>query len=118
MLLRDILYGVEIQSLTGTTDKVVDELVFDSRKAVKGTAFIAIVGTVADGHNFIPQAVAAGAEVVLCTTTPAAVAPHVTYVTVKDTSYALGLMAANFYSNHPASRSQRGLAPVVPALQR
>ena len=46
-------------------DKDVADVAYDSRKTVKGGMFVAIQGTVVDGHKFIDSAVEAGAEVIV-----------------------------------------------------
>ncbi len=38
----------------------------DSRQVKPGFAFVCIVGATSDGHDFVPQALAAGAAVVIC----------------------------------------------------
>ncbi|RZL17729.1 MAG: UDP-N-acetylmuramoyl-L-alanyl-D-glutamate--2,6-diaminopimelate ligase, partial [Pedobacter sp.] len=103
MKLRDILYGVEVVSVHGTTEKDVAELAFDSRKVVKGTAFFAIKGTLSDGHAFIESAVKLGADIVICENLPGQLDSKVIYIEVKDTGVALGIMASNFYED-PSSK--------------
>lgn len=44
---------------------VIEDVTSDSRTAGPGACFVAIPGTVTDGHRFIPQAVAAGAVAVV-----------------------------------------------------
>ena len=41
-------------------------IVYDSRKAIPGSAFFCLRGTVADGHNFAAKAYEAGARVFFC----------------------------------------------------
>ena len=65
MRLEQILTDVEYKILQGTLDKDVADIAYDSRKTVKGGMFVAIQGTVVDGHNFIESAVEAGAEVIV-----------------------------------------------------
>ena len=63
-MLDELLQGVEVRSLVGDGTVAVGRLEFDSRKVVPGTLFFATRGTQADGHAYIPAAVAAGAAVV------------------------------------------------------
>ena len=102
-LLKDILYKVSITEMIGRADTEVSSLCFDSRKAEKGAAFIAVRGTESDGHRFIAQAADSGAHVVICEELPAVTSPAVTYVKVADSAKALGMMAANFFE-HPSSQ--------------
>ena len=53
MTLKDILSNVTILSSNGQTNMQINAIVFDSRKAIEGTVFVAIKGTVVDGHDFI-----------------------------------------------------------------
>lgn len=99
MLLRDILYKVAIEQVKGATDIPVAKIEFDSRKAGEGDAFVAIRGTLSDGHQYIDKAVSQGATTVVCEALPDNVAEGITYVVVRNTHAALAYMAANFYGN-------------------
>ena len=73
--LQDILYKVSIRSVHGELGKEVDNLQTDSRLAGPGTLFIAVKGTHADGHQFIPQVITASAATpIICEELPAS--PH------------------------------------------
>nr|WP_315150663.1 UDP-N-acetylmuramoyl-L-alanyl-D-glutamate--2,6-diaminopimelate ligase [uncultured Flavobacterium sp.] len=98
-VLKDILYKVAIESVTGSTEIAVNQLHFDSRKIEANDAFVAIRGTISDGHDFIEKAIGLGATAVICDTLPENLMNGVTYVCVKDTNAALAFMAANFYDN-------------------
>ena len=102
-LLKDILYKVHITSTSGSTDVEVNNICFDSRKVKSGSLFIAIVGLQSDGHDFIEKAISAGATSILCVKLPETISDKVTFVTVKDSSTALGVIASNFYGN-PSSK--------------
>ena len=102
-LLKDILYKVHITSTSGSTDVEVNSICFDSRKVQPGSLFIAVVGLQSDGHDFIETAISAGATSILCVKLPETISDKVTFVTVKDSSTALGVIASNFYGN-PSSK--------------
>ncbi len=97
--LKDILYKVSIESVKGTTDVVVNALVFDSRKVELNDVFIAVKGVSSDGHLFIDSAIKQGAHVIVCENFPENIINEVTYIKVIDVQKALALMAANFYDN-------------------
>jgi UDP-N-acetylmuramoyl-L-alanyl-D-glutamate--2,6-diaminopimelate ligase len=97
--LRDILYKVHITATSGDMNRDVTGLAFDSRSVKQDFAFVAVTGTQSDGHQFIPQAVQAGATVIVCEKFPDAIREDVTYVSVKRSAEALGILAANFYGN-------------------
>nr|WP_315195915.1 UDP-N-acetylmuramoyl-L-alanyl-D-glutamate--2,6-diaminopimelate ligase [uncultured Flavobacterium sp.] len=98
-VLKDILYKVAIESVTGSTEIAINQLHFDSRKIEKNDVFVAIRGTISDGHDFIEKSIELGAATVICDTLPSNLINGVTYVCVKDTNAALAFMAANFYGN-------------------
>lgn len=70
---------------------------FDSRKVRQGHLFVAVRGTQSDGHAFIQKAIESGAVAVVCERLPEAINDGVTYVSVKNSGQALGIMASNFY---------------------
>ena len=102
-ILKDILYGVALEQVVGSTDVEIANLAFDSRKITPQTLFIAIKGTVSDGHQFIEATLRAGASAVICEDFPSAFALDATYVKVKNSAQALGIIAANFYQ-HPSKK--------------
>ena len=101
--LQEVLAGIPHRLLGGREDLPLAGLSFDSRAVVPSGAFVAIEGTAADGHDYIDQAIRAGACAVVLRKTPGELHPGVTYVQVEDTSRALALMARAFYDN-PTSR--------------
>jgi UDP-N-acetylmuramoyl-L-alanyl-D-glutamate--2,6-diaminopimelate ligase len=105
MILKDILYKVAIEAVQGSTDIQVREIHFDSRKIESNDVFVAIRGSVSNGHDFIEKAILLGASVVICDTLPDNLSNQVTYIKVKNTSQALAFMAANFYDN-PSQKLQ------------
>src|SRR6188768_4151281 len=98
-LLKDILYKTSLVDVKGTTDRPIEELTFDSRNIKAGSLFIAVRGTQVDGHKFIEQAIAKGAVAVVCEEFPAEISQEATYVQVKDSSIALGIIAQNFFDD-------------------
>jgi UDP-N-acetylmuramoyl-L-alanyl-D-glutamate--2,6-diaminopimelate ligase len=97
--LKDIVYKVSLTSSYGNMHVEVLNLCFDSRKVTPGTLFVAVRGTQSDGHAYIEKAVAQGAVAVVCEKLPEMITETVTYVTVKSSAHALGVIAANFYDN-------------------
>lgn len=98
-LLKDILYRAPIIDSIGNTNLAVQKVVFDSRKVVKECLFVALRGTVVDGHEYIDQAISQGARSIVCEELPEQTKENVTYIQVKDAHAALGVIAANFYDN-------------------
>lgn len=98
-LLSDILYKAGLEEVAGTTNLAVSGIVFDSRKVKKDSLFVATRGTNVDGHAYMNKAIEAGANAIICEEFPFEMNEKITYVKVKDSSYALGIIAANFYDN-------------------
>lgn len=96
-LLKDILYKTGLEEIRGTTNIAVSAVVFDSRNTRKDCLFVATRGTSVDGHLFINKAIEGGANAIVCEEFPDEQFENITYVKVKDASYALGIMASNFY---------------------
>ncbi|MFT7352915.1 MAG: UDP-N-acetylmuramoyl-L-alanyl-D-glutamate--2,6-diaminopimelate ligase [Flavobacterium sp.] len=103
--LRDIIYKVAIEAIKGVTDIAIENITFDSRKVVTNTFFVAIRGTVSNGHDFISTAISNGATAILCDIIPEITIENITYVVVNDTNEALAYVAANYYDN-PSNKLQ------------
>lgn len=97
--LKDILYKVSIEAVKGSTDVAIGKIEFDSRKVELNDVFVAIRGTVSNGHDFIEKALNQGAAVIVCDTFPNLIVNGVTYIQVKDTNLALAFLASNYYNN-------------------
>lgn len=103
MKLNDILNKIQILEIIGESNRDVSNLVFDSRKAVEDSLYVALKGTVSDGHHFIDSAIEKGATVIVCEIIPFSINSSVTYVKVKNAAETLGDLASNFYGN-PSSK--------------
>ena len=96
-VLKDILYKVSIRQVKGKPVETISDLQIDSRKVIAGSCFIAIKGTVTDGHNFIDNAIANGASVIICEQLPVSENKNLQYIVVESSAKACGLIAHNFY---------------------
>lgn len=101
--LRDILYKVSLVSTSGNMDVEIGAITFDSRQVESGSLFIAVKGTQVDGHEYISKAIKAGAMAIVCEQLPDEITEGVTYVAVKNSASALGIIASNFFEN-PSSK--------------
>jgi UDP-N-acetylmuramoyl-L-alanyl-D-glutamate--2,6-diaminopimelate ligase len=99
MVLKEILYKVAIESVNGSTELPVAKIEFDSRKVNHNDVFVAIHGTVSDGHAFIEKAINQGAVSIVCEILPETLFRGIAYIQVKNTHSALAFMASNFYGN-------------------
>jgi UDP-N-acetylmuramoyl-L-alanyl-D-glutamate--2,6-diaminopimelate ligase len=99
IILKDIVYKVAIESVIGSSDLAVNKIVFDSRKIEANDIFVAIRGTIVDGHDYIQTAIDLGSTVIVCESLPENLDSAITYIQVVDTNSALAFMAANYYNN-------------------
>lgn len=96
MKLTNLLERLEYTCLQGTTDREIEDVVADSRKAKDGSLFICIRGAVVDGHTFAQTVAQQGAKVIVVEE-PVEVPEDVTVIQVKDTRYAMAVIAAAYY---------------------
>ena len=108
-VLKDILYGVSLKQVVGSTDVEIQHLQLDSRKVSTGDCFIAVKGTTQDGHQYIDQCIEKGAVAIVCEEIPAVTQTGVTYVKVQQAGRAVGIIAANFYGNPSAQMKVVGV---------
>lgn len=98
-ILKDILYKVSIDSVSGDTAIEFQSIVFDSRLVKSGDLFVAVNGTQVDGHDYIDQVISNGAVAIVCEILPKDLKQGITYIQTHNSSHALGVMASNFYHN-------------------
>lgn len=99
MKLFELVEGIDCE-IRGSADIDVQGVEFDSRRVYSGCLFFCISGLSTDGHKFAPDAVAAGASVLVVTRW---LELDVTQVLVKDDRAAMALISAAFYG-HPAKK--------------
>ncbi len=97
--LQDIIYKVPILEVRGNLAIEVRDFFSDSREVVSGSLFVAIRGTQVNGHDFIADAIANGADAVICETFPPVLQQNVVYLLVRDSALSWAHIAANCYDN-------------------
>ena len=107
MKLKEMLVGLEGLKVKGDLDIDIKGIEKNSKDIKKGYLFIAIKGFSVDGHNYIEDAIQAGAIAVLiqegCDLKSFKVPAGVTIVMAKDSREALAITSSNFYGN-PSSK--------------
>ena len=106
MLLRDLLHAPDVRDESGPLERPVRGLACDSRRVEDGYAFFALPGRLADGHDFVGDAVDRGAAAVVVER-PVPAPPEAACVRVSDTRRAMAHAAAAFFG-----RPSRGLVLV------
>lgn len=104
MKLSDILRNTRPLEVRGTLEADITGVQMDSRRVEGGNLFVAVKGTQADGHSYIPKALELGATAILQSDPlPAETPEGVTFVRVEDTEDAVGKVATLFYGD-PTSK--------------
>jgi UDP-N-acetylmuramoyl-L-alanyl-D-glutamate--2,6-diaminopimelate ligase len=96
ILLKDIANNTSVSKWIGDQSVSINVLTSDSRKATKGSLFIAIKGTKVDAHDFVAQVVEQGCVAVVVEremNLPATI----TQLVVPNSAKALGELAHAFY---------------------
>ena len=96
MKLSELLKNIKPLSIAGNAEVEITGVNIDSRRIASGHLFIAIKGTLTDGHAYIAKATEMGAAAVLCENMPEDRKDGVTYVTVESTESAVGPVATLF----------------------
>ncbi|MCM1336654.1 MAG: UDP-N-acetylmuramoyl-L-alanyl-D-glutamate--2,6-diaminopimelate ligase [Candidatus Amulumruptor caecigallinarius] len=97
--LSELISSLTIEEIAGDTTREISDITFDSRKVAPGSLFVALKGTAADGHEFIPQVTAAGAAAIVCEQIPPMRESSVTYIRVANSHVALGYIASAWFDN-------------------
>ncbi len=98
MKLSTIIGNLQPKVITGDAEIDITGVNIDSRQVKPGNLFIAVKGTVSNGHQYIAKAVELGAAAVLVCE-DVEVPQGITIVRVDDTEDATGKVATAFYGN-------------------
>jgi UDP-N-acetylmuramoyl-L-alanyl-D-glutamate--2,6-diaminopimelate ligase len=107
--ISDLIRNIEVVSVMGEENPVIDRIEFDSRKVEPGTLFVAVKGTKSDGHDFIGRAVESGASAVICEVLPAKTDKKICWIKTNDSAKALGIVASEFFGNPSSSLKLTGV---------
>lgn len=99
MQLKECIKNIKTQSITGSLEKEIHDIIIDSRNVKEGSLFVALKGTITDGHAYIEQAIEKGATAILCEKVPQRIDTHTTYIQVEHCDSILGQVASTFYNN-------------------
>jgi UDP-N-acetylmuramoyl-L-alanyl-D-glutamate--2,6-diaminopimelate ligase len=101
--LSKLLEKLDYDLVQGSLEQEVTDLSYDSRKIKEGMLFVAISGTVVDGHKFIPNVLEQGASVIVVEKDVEISKKDVTVVKVKNGREALSKMSAAYF-DYPAEK--------------
>ncbi len=102
MNIKDFINKIELITIVNNNDGNFTHVCFDSREVANNSLFVAIKGTQTDGHKYIDKAESLGASIVVCEEMPGNLNSKITYIQVKSSSYALGIIA-DYYYGSPSS---------------
>ena len=96
--LKDILFVVSLQTVSGSTAIQIRGIAFDSRSVTQQSLFVAVKGIHQDGHTYINNAVDNGAVAVLCEHIPDILIDKVVYMSCENTRQALATVDSQWYN--------------------
>jgi UDP-N-acetylmuramoyl-L-alanyl-D-glutamate--2,6-diaminopimelate ligase len=96
MKLSRLIRRIDGARLTGSGDTDITGIALDSRDVRPGNVFVAVPGTKADGHAFVPDAISRGASAVVVEAEGESTVPT---VTVDSSARALAAIASAFYGD-------------------
>ena len=109
MKLHQLLYGLDLKKkLENTSANLIIQGLADNSKDVKeGDLFVAIKGLGSDGHDYIENAIAKGAAVIIGEQPSADLS--IPYIQVTNSRKALGIIANNFYGDPSREKMMIGI---------
>ncbi|MHC4711649.1 MAG: UDP-N-acetylmuramoyl-L-alanyl-D-glutamate--2,6-diaminopimelate ligase [Planctomycetota bacterium] len=102
MRLRRLLAPLEDAQVFDFVDRNITSVTADSRKVKAGSIFVAVKGTHQDGHGYVNDAIARGAQVVV-TQEKMNVPPDVCLITAPNSRHVLAVMA-DILKDHPSGK--------------
>jgi len=100
-LLKNLLYGLRLTDVQGSTNLAVEFVASDSRSVRADSLFIAVRGSHSDGHHYLDQAIAAGARALIVEELPSAPSANVTWIVVGNSAEAYAQIACSWF-DHPS----------------
>ena len=97
--LSQLLSPLMVEEIIGSDDKIITDVVSDSRKVTTGSLFVAVRGTTVDGHSFIPLLQYSGVAAIVCEEFPEFIESSITYIKVSASAVALGYLASEWWDN-------------------
>lgn len=102
MKLVKLVERLTYECVSGTVDRDVSTLCYDSRKVEKDSVFVCITGVVSDGHTYVNEVIEKGASVIVAEK-DVAVPKGVTLLMVNNTREALAFLSAAYF-DYPAEK--------------
>lgn len=99
MQLRELCGDIEYVLIQGDLDTEVEDIIYDSRRLMKGAMFVCMAGAVTDGHEYIPEAVEKGVSAIVVERADAAlgIPEDIAVIKVSSGRRALAFMSAAYF---------------------
>ncbi len=98
MKLEKLLSSLPYEILKGSVDIEIEDIIYDSRKVVRGTAFVCLKGFNTDGHKYAQDAIEKGASALIVSDEVKTDA-DITIIKVENTRAALAVMSTELFEN-------------------
>lgn len=108
MKLSELTSKIEYILLNGNLDEEITDICYDSRKAEKGKIFVAMVGTVVDGHDYVASAYEKGCRAFVVER-EVTVPSDATVIKVNNCRIALALLSKNFFGDPSSKMTMIGI---------
>ncbi len=108
MNLQMLVQGLPVLKQSGDLSIDISQIVYDSRKAIRGSLFVCITGFVSDGHQYISQAISQGVSALLVERPTAELLDPdcpVAWIQVANTRLGLAHVSDRFF-DHPSGKME------------
>ena len=99
MKLEKLLNKIDYTLVKGNIEVLVKDIAYDSRNVLDDYAFIALIGSNVDGHDYINNAIDSGAKVIIVSKDIGVVEDDVTIIKVDNTNKILSRLSMNLFNN-------------------
>ncbi len=96
-MIEKIFNGIEHEVIQERYDGSYNKIEYDSRRIQEGDIFVALVGEMNDGHDYIDYAIRNGAKLIVISKEAAVRNEEINIFRVENTRKVLGRIASNFY---------------------
>ena len=93
-----IFEGINYEVLNKGAEFEIEGIEFDSRNIKDSYVFVAMTGSLVDGHNYIDTAIEKGAKMIIVEKKDIKLEEDITYVYVENIRKNLGIIASTYYN--------------------
>lgn len=97
MNISNILKQIVYKNYSGNNNCEVNYITYDSRRVKSGSIFVAVSGFIENGHKYIKNAIANGAEVIVCENIPNELIDKSNFLVVENSRKSMGVISSILY---------------------